>query len=71
MIRLTLAGRFVDEAAAEREMSAYSLWTIGARIVPDAARFRIVIDTLRPRGVQRYLATHMPSAAWDAAEIPE
>lgn len=71
MIRLTLSHRFPSERAADGDMLAYSLWTIGARIVPDGTRHRIVIDTLRPRGVQHYLTTHMPGAQWTASEVAE
>ena len=69
MLRLTLAQRFVSERAAESEMRAYSLWTIGGRIVPEGSRFRVVIDALRPRGVKLYLANHMPGATWAEREI--
>lgn len=70
MTRLTLEKRFVDARSAESEMHAYSLWTVGGRVVPDGKRFRIVIDSARPRGVQRYLELSMPAAIWTASELP-
>lgn len=71
MTRFTLPQRFVNERAAENEMHGFSLWTLGGRIVPEGNRFRIVIDTLRPRGVQRYLKQHMPGVEWAVTEMPE
>ena len=69
MIRLTYAKRFVTKAQAESEMQAYSLRTLDGRIVPEGNRFRIVIDAVRPDGVQRYLKLQMPGAKWTVEEI--
>lgn len=71
MIRLTLSRRFVSEQDATGTMHGYSLWTIGARVLPAGTGFVIAVDTLRPRGVLHYLETHMPGAVWTSEELAE